>query len=156
MIIGSFLLEDMADVAVHDQTGMDAMQNISTFLMFEGKAEEAMNFYAAIFPHTKILSMTKYGANETGAEGTVKLATFSMLDQIFMFIDSNVKHAFTFTPAMSLYVTCGTEAEIDHAFEKLSEDGQILMPLDRYPFSKKFFWLSDRFGVSWQLSLNNG
>ncbi|MNG41952.1 3-demethylubiquinone-9 3-methyltransferase [compost metagenome] len=64
-----------------------------------------------------------------------------------------MKHAFTFTPSMSLYVTCETEAEIDRLFGSLSEGGSVMMPLAAYPFSEKFGWLSDRFGVSWQLTL---
>ena len=71
-----------------------------------------------------------------------------------MCIDSYVKHNFTFTPAISLYVKCETEAEIDNLFTKLSEDGNTLMPLSPYPFSKKFGWVADKFGVSWQLSLS--
>ncbi len=67
--------------------------------------------------------------------------------------DSAAVHAFTFTPSMSLYVRCEDEAEIDRVFAALSAGGQILMPLEQYPFSKKFGWLADRFGVSWQLSL---
>ncbi len=59
------------------------------------------------------------------------------------------------TPSTSLYVRCQTEEEIDSVFTVLSKDGQILMPLDRYPFSEKFAWLADRFGVSWQLSLES-
>ncbi|MES9669193.1 VOC family protein, partial [Bacillus pseudomycoides] len=72
----------------------------------------------------------------------------------FMCIDSNVKHDFTFTPSMSLYVNCDTEAEIDEVFHKLAEEGEVLMPLAAYPFSKKFGWLKDKFGVSWQLTLS--
>ena len=71
-----------------------------------------------------------------------------------MCIDSYVQHEFAFTPSMSLYVRCATEEEIDRVFAALAQGGQILMPLDRYPFSPKFGWLSDRFGVSWQLSLD--
>ncbi len=129
------------------------MQKIVSFLMFDGKAEEAMRFYTSLFKRSKILDVTYYGANEEGAEGTVKHATFTLNGQEFMCIDSSESHAFTFTPSISLYVRCDTEAEIDTAFAKLSQDGQIFMPLDRYPFSKKFGWLSDRFGVSWQLNL---
>jgi predicted 3-demethylubiquinone-9 3-methyltransferase (glyoxalase superfamily) len=73
-----------------------------------------------------------------------------------MAIDSPVKHDFTFTPAMSLFVDCADEAEIDALFAKLSEGGKVLMPLAAYPFSRKFGWLSDRFGVSWQLNLASG
>jgi predicted 3-demethylubiquinone-9 3-methyltransferase (glyoxalase superfamily) len=73
-----------------------------------------------------------------------------------MCIDSPVKHNFTFTPAMSLFVDCADEAELDTLFAKLSEGGQVLMPLDNYGFSRKFGWLADKFGVSWQLNLPNG
>jgi len=67
-------------------------------------------------------------------------------------IDSLFSHEFTFTPAISLYVKCDTPEEIDELFSKLSEGGQVLMPLDKYPFSNKFGWLNDKFGVSWQLN----
>ena len=132
------------------------MQKITTFLMFDGKAEEAMRFYTSLFKRSKILHVTRYGANEDGAEGTVKHATFTLNGQEFMCIDGGAMHAFTFTASMSLYVRCETEEEIDTLFAKLAQDGQVLMPLDRYPFSEKFGWLSDRFGVSWQLNLDGG
>jgi predicted 3-demethylubiquinone-9 3-methyltransferase (glyoxalase superfamily) len=112
-----------------------------------------MNFYTSLFEKSKILSLTRYGPNEAGAEGTVMHATFALNGQDFMAIDSNVRHEFTFTPAVSLYVNCGTEAEIDRLFEKLSLAGQVLMPLSSYPFSEKFAWIADKFGVSWQLNL---
>lgn len=70
-----------------------------------------------------------------------------------MCTDSNVKHEFTFTPAMSLWVNCDTEEEIDQVFEKLSQDGKVLMPLAAYPFSRKFGWVEDKNGISWQLTL---
>lgn len=131
------------------------MQKIITFLMFEGRAEEAMNFYMSLFNDSAITSITRYGANEMGAEGSVMHATFTLNGQTFMCIDSSVAHEFTFTPSMSLYVTCETEAEIDHLFASLSEGGAVLMPLDAYPFSQKFGWTADKFGVSWQLTLPN-
>lgn len=129
------------------------MQKFVTFLMFEGQAETAMNFYTALFAGSKIDSIVRYGAGEVGPEGSVMMATFSLGGQQFMAIDSYVKHAFTFTPAISIYVNCESEAEIDRAFAALSDGGAVLMPLDAYPFSKKFGWVQDRFGVSWQLSL---
>jgi len=129
------------------------MQKITPFLMFDGQAEAAMSFYTSLFDDSKILSLTRYGPDEAGAEGTVMHATFTLNRQEFMCIDSNVKHEFTFTPALSLYVNCETEEEIDRVFAKLSQAGQVLMPLDHYPFSEKFAWVSDGFGVSWQLSL---
>jgi predicted 3-demethylubiquinone-9 3-methyltransferase (glyoxalase superfamily) len=129
------------------------MQKITTFLMFEGKAEEAMNFYTALFEKSEIVAITRYGANEAGPEGTVLHASFSLNGQMFMAIDSYVKHNFTFTPSMSLYVTCASEGEIDGLFAKLAQDGGVMMPLAEYPFSKKFGWVSDKYGVSWQLTL---
>ena len=128
-------------------------QKITTFLMFEGKAEEAMNFYVSVFDGAEIISILRYGANEAGAEGSVVRATFSLDGQMFMCIDSSVKHGFTFTPSMSLYVSCVTEEEIDRLFEKLSEGGSVMMPLAAYPFSEKFAWVADKYGVSWQLNL---
>jgi len=129
------------------------MQKITTFLMFTGNAEEAMDFYMSLFAGSQILEITRYGPGEAGAEGSVMHATFLLNGQEFMCIDSNVEHAFTFTPAISLYVNCKTEAEIDRLFERLTQAGQVLMPLEQYPFSQKFAWVSDRFGVSWQLNL---
>ena len=129
------------------------MQKVTTFLMFTGQAEAAMNLYTSLFKQSEILNLTRYGANEAGAEGTVQHATFTLNGQEFMCIDSSAVHAFTFTPSMSLYVRCDSEEEIDRVFATLSQGGQILMPLDEYPFSAKFGWLADRFGVSWQLSL---
>ncbi|UQD50798.1 VOC family protein [Bacillus methanolicus] len=128
-------------------------QKITTFLMFSGQAEEAMNHYISIFDQSEIISIERYGANEDGAEGTVKHAAFSLNGQMFMCIDSSVKHDFTFTPAISLYVTCDSEDEIVRFFEKLSQDSTVLMPLAAYPFSEKFGWVQDKFGVSWQLNL---
>lgn len=129
------------------------LPTITPFLMFEGQAEAAMSFYVSLFERSEILSLTRYGPNEAGAEGSVMHAVFSLNGREFMCIDSNVRHEFTFTPAMSLYVNCKSEAEIDRLYEALSSDGKVLMPLDAYPFSKKFAWIADRFGVSWQLNL---
>jgi predicted 3-demethylubiquinone-9 3-methyltransferase (glyoxalase superfamily) len=129
------------------------MQTITTFLMFNGKAEEAMNFYVSLFKNSEIIHITRYRAEEAGAEGTVQHAVFSLNGQQFMAIDSSVEHAFTFTPAISLFVQCGTEAEADGLYEALADGGNVFMPLDRYPFSKKFGWVADKFGVTWQLNL---
>jgi predicted 3-demethylubiquinone-9 3-methyltransferase (glyoxalase superfamily) len=130
-------------------------QKITPFLMFTGQAEEAMNYYLSIFERSEILSIQRYGPNEAGAEGSVVHATFALDGQEFMCIDSYVKHEFTFTPAISFYITCETEAEIDQLFAKLSEDGVVYMPLAPYPFSPKFGWVGDKFGVTWQLTLVN-
>ena len=130
------------------------MGKVTPFLMFQdGKAEEAMNYYISIIDDSEITSIVRYGANEPGDEGTVMQANFSLKGQEFMCIDSNVKHQFSFTPSFSIFVTCDTEEELDSIYEKLIIDGQALMPLGDYGFSKKFGWLNDRFGVSWQLNL---
>ena len=126
---------------------------ITTFLMFEGKAEEAMNFYVSLFGDSGIQRVERYGPGEQGAEGSVKQASFTLLGRDFMCIDSPVKHAFTFTPSISLFVDCESEAELDEIFSKLSAGGQVLMPLNNYGFSTKFGWVKDRFGPSWQLNL---
>lgn len=128
-------------------------QKVATFLMFEGSAEEAMGLYTSLFEDSEVIAVARYGPDEAGAEGAVKHASFSLGGQHFMCIDSNQAHEFGFTPSMSLYVRCDTEDEIDRLYATLGEKGQELMPLGSYGFSAKFGWLSDRFGVSWQLNL---
>lgn len=129
---------------------------VTPFLMFEGNAEEALCFYASLFDDAEIERIDRYGPEGPGREGSVFQAAFSLGGQRFLCIDSPIQHAFSFTPAISLYVTCASEEELDHRFARLSEGGEILMPLGEYPFSRKYGWLQDRFGVSWQLSLPHG
>jgi predicted 3-demethylubiquinone-9 3-methyltransferase (glyoxalase superfamily) len=126
---------------------------VSTFLMFIGKAEEAMNFYVSLFPDGAVTSIQRYGPGDPGKEGSVMHASFTLNRQSFMCIDSSITHDFNFTPAMSIFVDCESEAEVDALFRKLEEGGKALMPLDRYPFSRKFGWVADRYGVSWQINL---
>ncbi|MGW3205678.1 VOC family protein [Streptomyces sp. NPDC001135] len=128
-------------------------QKITTFLMFEGDAEAAMTFYVSLFDDAEVVSVTRYGAEGEGEEGSVQHATFSLAGQRFMCIDSPVKHGFTFTPAVSLFVQCEDEPEIDRLYAALVDRGTELMPLGEYGFSRKFGWVNDRFGVSWQLNL---
>lgn len=128
-------------------------RQITPFLMFEGKAEEAMRFYASAIPDARIDRIERYGPGEEGAEGSVKLAYFTLCGRSFMCIDSPAPHAFTFTPSISLFLTCDTPEEVDEIFGKLSEGGGVLMPLDAYPFSPRFGWCNDRFGVSWQVTV---
>lgn len=129
------------------------MQKITTFLMFEGRAEEAMTFYLSLFPGSEIRRITRWEEGGPATPGSVQHAVFALHGQELMCIDSYVHHAFTFTPATSLYVACESEAEVDALFAALSEGGQVLMPLDAYPFSPRYAWVNDRFGVSWQLAL---
>jgi len=130
-----------------------APQKITTFLMFEGRAEEAITYYTSLFDDAEVIGITRYGADEPGEEGTVQRATFALAGQRFMCIDSYVKHDFSFTPAVSLYVRCENEAELDRLYAALADQGTELMPLGSYGFSAKFGWVNDRFGVSWQLDL---
>jgi len=129
-------------------------QKIRTFLMFEGKAEEAMTFYTSVFADSRIVDIKRYGPEGPGKPGSVVQAVFELAGQEFMCIDSFVKHAFTFTPSTSLFVTCQTADELKTLAGKLGEGGQLLMPLDKYPFAGTFTWFNDRFGVSWQLIFN--
>jgi predicted 3-demethylubiquinone-9 3-methyltransferase (glyoxalase superfamily) len=127
------------------------------FLMFcgphGGQAEEAITFYVSLFTDSQITSMVRYGANEEQPEGDVRLAHFKLSGREYMAIDSRGAHNFTFTPAFSIFVTCDSEAELEKLFEALSEGGGVLMPLDNYGFSRRFGWVNDRFGVSWQINL---
>lgn len=126
---------------------------ITPFLMFSGAAEEAMTLYVSLFPNSRIHGVSRYGADGAGKEGTLQQARFEIDGQSVMCIDSPAGHAFTFTPAISLYVTCADADILDSAFAALADRGQVFMPLDAYPFSPRFGWVQDRFGVSWQLSL---
>jgi predicted 3-demethylubiquinone-9 3-methyltransferase (glyoxalase superfamily) len=121
--------------------------------MFEGQAEEAMNFYTSVFEESQIISIARYGPDGPGPEGSVIQAIFTIKGQEFMCIDSYVNHDFTFTPAISIFITCHSEEELSHLYEELQQDGKVYMPLDNYGFSKKFGWVGDQYGVTWQLNL---
>ena len=127
--------------------------SISTHLMFDGTAEEAMNSYVSLFQGAAINEIERYESGEQGIEGTVKRAAFSLGEQRFICIDSPVKHDFGFTPSISIFVDCESQTEIEGACQGLATGGQILMPLDNYGFSRCYSWIQDRFGVSWQLNL---
>lgn len=129
------------------------MTQITPMLMFVGDAEEAMNLYVSLFPDAEVLDVDRYGPGEPGAEGSIKRATFRLGTQQLLCIDSPVPHDFTFTPSFSLFVECESEQQLDTWFYKLGNDGAVMMPPGDYGFSKKFTWLADRFGVSWQLNL---
>lgn len=132
------------------------MQKITPFLWFDDNAEEAMNFYVSIFPNSKIANINRYkddipGSGVTGMKGKVLTGVFELAGQQFMTLDGGP--TFKFTPSISFFVSCETEEEIDKLWAALSEDGETLMPFQKYPFSDKFGWTNDRFGVSWQLIL---
>jgi len=129
-----------------------ANPQVVPMLMFEGRAEEAMRFYIELFGG-EVLDVSRYGPEGPGVEGSIVKATFRIRDLDLMCIDSPVKHQFGFTPAVSLFVTCTSEADLRRLAEALLEGGAALMPLDNYGSSTLFTWVNDRFGVSWQLNL---
>ena len=131
-------------------------KSVTPFLMFEGCAEAAANLYISVFPGSAIQKIERYGSGEHGTEGSVKQCEFVVAGLRIRCFDSPIEHAFTFTPSVSLFVDCESEAELDAAFARLSVDGAVMMPPGNYGFSAKFAWLKDRFGVSWQLNLPSG
>jgi predicted 3-demethylubiquinone-9 3-methyltransferase (glyoxalase superfamily) len=128
-------------------------QKIATMLMFTGQAEEAISFYTALFDDSRVEFIQHYGPDYPGPEGQVVHSRFKLKGQSFLAMDSHVEQASTFTPRISFFVTCADEAEIDRLFAALTEGGEVIMELDKYPFADKYAWVQDRFGVSWQLML---
>jgi predicted 3-demethylubiquinone-9 3-methyltransferase (glyoxalase superfamily) len=115
------------------------MQKITPFLWFDGQAEEAMNFYTSVFKNSKIGRVTRYGAAGPGPKGTVMSATFQLDGQDFMALNGGPQ--FKFTEAISLFVNCETQEEVDELWEKLSAGGR----------KDRCGWLKDKFGLSWQI-----
>ena len=127
---------------------------IKTFLTFqEANAEEAMNFYIELFDNSEIIDIQKYGKDSPAPEGTIMVATFRLDGKEIMCSDSPIKHAWDFTPGVSLFVDCKSAEQQEMLFNRLSENGQVMMPLNNYGFSQRFGFVEDRFGVSWQLNL---
>ena len=115
------------------------MQKIRPFLWFDDKAEEAVNFYVSVFKNSKVVSMNRYGEAGPGAKGMVMSATFQLEGQDFMALNGGPQ--FKFTPAISLFVNCETQQEVDELWEKLSEGGR----------KDRCGWLQDKYGLSWQI-----
>ncbi|MBZ9659054.1 VOC family protein [Mesorhizobium sp. ESP-6-4] len=129
------------------------MTKATPFLMFEGKAEEAVTLYCETISESRVLDITRYGSGEDGVEGTLKLARALIGGVEVRIYNSPVRHAFTFTPSFSFFVDCSSEEELERIVGVLSEGGGFLMPTGNYGFSQRFAWLNDRFGVSWQINL---
>jgi predicted 3-demethylubiquinone-9 3-methyltransferase (glyoxalase superfamily) len=115
------------------------MQKITPFLWFDDQAEEAMNFYVSIFKNAKVVRGSRYGDAGPGPKGKVMSATFTLEGQEFMALNGGPQY--TFTPAISLFVNCETQAEVDELWEKLSAGGK----------PGRCGWLEDKFGLSWQI-----
>jgi predicted 3-demethylubiquinone-9 3-methyltransferase (glyoxalase superfamily) len=131
---------------------MAAKQKITYCLWFNKDAEEAVNFYASVFPNAKITNIVHNPVDTpSGKTGTVLTASFNLEGQEFMVLNGGPE--FTLNPSISFMVHCDTADEVEALWNKLSNGGVALMPLDKYPFSDKYGWIQDQYGVSWQLIL---
>jgi len=115
------------------------MQKITPFLWFNDKAEEAMKFYVSIFKNSKVGTLTRYGDAGPGPKGSVMSATFQLEGQEFFALNGGPQ--FSFTPAISFFVNCETQQEVDELWEKLSAGGR----------KDRCGWLQDKYGLSWQI-----
>ncbi len=115
------------------------MQKITPFLWYDGKAEEAMNFYVSIFKNSKVVGVTRYGEAGPGTKGSVMTATFELEGQEFIALNGGPM--FKFTEAISFSVDCKTQEEVDYYWEKLSAGGE----------KSRCGWLKDKYGLSWQI-----
>ena len=115
------------------------MQKIVPFLWFNGNAEEAMNFYVSVFKRSKVVRVSRYGEAGPGPKGSVMGCAFQLEGQDFYALNGGPQ--FQFTPAISLFVNCETQQEVDDLWEKLSAGGQ----------RSRCGWLKDKFGLSWQV-----
>jgi len=115
------------------------MQKITTFLWFDNQAEEAAKLYVSLFKNSKIGSISRYGDAGPGPKGSVMMVTFQLDGQEFMALNGGPEYKFT--PAMSLFVNCETQQEVDALWDKLSEGGR----------KDRCGWLTDKYGLSWQI-----
>ncbi|AMP00019.1 3-demethylubiquinone-9 3-methyltransferase family protein [Collimonas arenae] len=115
------------------------MQKITPFLWFDGKAEEAMNFYTAIFKKSKVGNVMRYGDAGPGPKDAVMSATFELEGQEFIALNGGPQ--FSFTPAISFFVNCETQEEVDELWDKLSQGGE----------AQGCGWMRDKYGLSWQI-----
>ncbi len=115
------------------------MQKITPFLWFDGKAEEAMSFYVSVFKNSKVVSVTRHGDGGPGPKGAVMSATFELDGQRFHALNGGPE--FTFSPAISFFVNCETQQEVDELWATLSAGGE----------TQRCGWLKDKYGLSWQI-----
>jgi len=127
------------------------MQKIIPHLWYDKEAIEAANFYVSAFPNSKVKSTTVL--HNTPSD-SVDIVTFELLGLEFQAISAGP--LFKFNPSISFHVTCKTIEEVDDIWKKLSQGGQVLMELGAYPFSERYGWLQDKYGLSWQINFSGG
>ena len=115
------------------------MQKITPFLWFDHQAEEAVNFYTTLFKDSRIVSISRYGEGAPGPQGAVMTVNFQLEGQEFIALNGGPE--FPFSPAISFFVNCATQAEVDRLWEKLTEGGEEV----------QCGWLKDKYGLSWQI-----
>lgn len=122
------------------------MTTAHPFLMFQGQCEAALDFYAATLPETRVLSLDRK------PDGTVAMARLSIAGLEVMANDSPPVHDFDFTPSTSTFLGLDDPDQVDALATALAADGKVMMTADNYGFSRRFAWVQDRFGVSWQIN----
>jgi predicted 3-demethylubiquinone-9 3-methyltransferase (glyoxalase superfamily) len=114
-------------------------QQITPFLWFDDQAEQAVNLYTSIFKNSKIVSVARYGEAGPGPAGSVMMVTFQLNGQDFMALNGGP--LYKFTEAISFFVSCGSQEEVDYLWDRLAEGGEI----------QQCGWLRDKYGVTWQI-----
>jgi predicted 3-demethylubiquinone-9 3-methyltransferase (glyoxalase superfamily) len=132
------------------------IQEAIPFLMFQGEAGPALEFYATALERFELLNIEHWGPGEAAPEGQVKSADFAVAGQRFRCFDSPPVHAFDFTPSFSIFLECDRQEDVDQLAATLGAGGKTMMPPDDYGFSPRFAWVSDRFKVSWQINFVEG
>lgn len=128
------------------------MQKIVPCLWFSKEAEEASEFYVSVFKDSEIVDVKRFGKGSRAPEGSVMVVSFRIHGYEFAALNTNPDS--NFTPAISFFIHCDTREEVDELWAKLSEGGSPLMELDKYPWSERYGWIRDKYGVTWQLMLS--
>jgi predicted 3-demethylubiquinone-9 3-methyltransferase (glyoxalase superfamily) len=122
------------------------MRKITPHLWFDKEAREAAEFYSSLFPESRVTNVTRLSDTPSG---DCDLVSFELAGQPFMAISAGP--LFKFNPSVSFHAKCSTKEEVDALWEKLSPGGKVLMPIGSYPFSERYGWLEDKYGLSWQV-----
>jgi len=131
-------------------------QNITPCLWLDGNAKEAAELYTSVFPGSAIKNISYFGKEgfETHKQEVGKVLTVNFTLHSQPFTSLNGGPMYKLNPSVSLYVACEKVGDVDFLYNKLADGGMVMMPLDRYAWSERYAWISDRFGVSWQIALD--